>query len=67
MPEYLLAIALETDMLEILVNFTTRTEYVDNDLVSVFEHTEDAALDLKNLPKSKGSNYKSVFRKPEEK
>ena len=49
MPEYLLAIALETDMLEILVNFTKKAKYVANDLASVFEHTEDVALDLKNL------------------
>ena len=49
-------------MLEILVNITKQTEYVDNDLASVFEHIEDVSLDLKNLKKSKGSNYKSVFK-----
>ena len=54
MSENLLAIALEPDMLEILVKFTKKTEYVDNDLASVFEYTEDVAPDLKNLQKSKG-------------
>ena len=35
------------------MNFAKQTQYADNDLASVFEHTKDVALDLKNLQKSK--------------
>ena len=61
-PEFLLAIAIETDMLEVLVIFMKQTEYADNDPASVFEHIEDVVLDLKNLQNNKGENYRNVLK-----
>ena len=46
---YLVTLAVEADVLEILVNFIQQTEFEDNDILTYLECVEDVTLDLENL------------------
>ena len=43
-PKYILTLAQETDLLEILVIFTKQSEFMDNDLLTSFHYIEDVEL-----------------------
>lgn len=59
--KYLLTIATETDILEILVGFILKTEFIDNDLMTYLEAIEDVELDLNNLLHRPGKNVKKMI------
>ena len=55
--------ATETDIVEILVTFVKKTEFIDNDLVTFLQLAEDVSLDLESLKIYPGINYKTMATK----
>ena len=55
---YLVTLAVEADVLEILVNFIQQTEFEDNDILTYLECVEDVTLDLENLHSKVGKHSK---------
>ena len=57
---YLVTLAVEADVLEILVNFIQQTEFVDN-ILTYLECVEDVTLDLENLHSKVGKHSKKLL------
>ena len=55
--EFLITMAVDIDVLKILVNFTKMTEFIDHDVSLFLEQIDDVALDLKNMIKYPGAHF----------
>ena len=56
-PKYLITMATETDILEILVTFIKETEYTNTDVIHYQGCVDDASLELADLLTTPGPNY----------
>ena len=64
--DYLITMATETDILEVLVTFIKKTEFIDNDLATFLQLVEDldlVSLDLESLIINPGIYYKTMATK----
>ena len=53
----------ETDILEVLVTFIKKTEFINNDLATFLQLVEDVSLDLESLKINPGTHYKMMATK----
>jgi hypothetical protein len=61
-PYFLMTLAMETDVLDILVSFIKNTEFTDNDLIVFLDESENVTLDLMDLKFEKGYTNTMVTR-----
>lgn len=61
-PYFLITLAMETDLLDILVSFIKNTEFTDNDLVHFLDESENVTLDLMELKFEKGYTNSMINR-----
>ena len=54
--EFLITMAIETDVLEVLIHFVRNTEFVDQDAALYMDQVEDVKLELETLEKNRGKH-----------
>ena len=58
--EFLVTMAVETDVLEILIHFVKNTEFADQDMSLFMEQVEDVSLELEGLSTSPGTHSRNI-------
>ena len=61
-PYFLVTLAMETDVLDILVSFIKNTEFSDSDLINFLDESENVTLDLMDLKFEKGHTNAIINR-----